>query len=65
MMVKLLLFLPAANILQLDYISSACAEILQKQLDTSNCIDIKAFANLHNYKGLLSSSEAYIKQHFL
>eukprot|EP00102_Acyrthosiphon_pisum_P012489 XP_008181666.1 PREDICTED: uncharacterized protein LOC100575789 isoform X3 [Acyrthosiphon pisum] len=57
-------FLPAENILQVDYVSSACAEFLRKQQDISNCINIKAFANLHNYTGLLSSSEAFIKQHF-
>ncbi|XP_016658823.1 uncharacterized protein LOC100575789 isoform X2 [Acyrthosiphon pisum] len=49
---------------QVDYVSSACAEFLRKQQDISNCINIKAFANLHNYTGLLSSSEAFIKQHF-
>jgi len=57
--------LSAANVLQLDYVNGVCAEFLQKQLDPSNCIDIKAFADLHKCTGLLSSSEAYIKRHFL
>ncbi|XP_060870643.1 ring canal kelch homolog [Metopolophium dirhodum] len=57
--------LQAASVLQLDYVNSVCAEFLQKYLDPSNCIDIKAFADLHKCTGLLSSSEAYIKQHFL
>ncbi|XP_016660787.1 ring canal kelch homolog isoform X2 [Acyrthosiphon pisum] len=57
--------LSAANVLQLDYVNEACAEFLQKQLDPSNCIVIKAFADLHKCTGLLSNSEAYIKQHFL
>jgi len=57
--------LQAANILQLDYVNSACAVFLQKQLDPTNCLGIKAFADLHNCTDLLSSSEAYIKQHFL
>eukprot|EP00102_Acyrthosiphon_pisum_P024204 XP_016661414.1 PREDICTED: kelch-like protein 2 [Acyrthosiphon pisum] len=57
--------LQAANILQLDFVKSVCAEFLQKQLDPSNCIDIKTFADLHDCTELLSSSEAYIKQHFL
>ncbi|XP_016662058.1 kelch-like protein 17 isoform X2 [Acyrthosiphon pisum] len=57
--------LSAANVLQLDYVNEACAEFLQKQLNSSNCFDFKAFADLHNCTDLLSSSEAYIKQHFL
>jgi len=57
--------LPAANILQLDYVKNGCAEYLKKQLDASNCIGIKALADLHNCTELSSSSEAYIKQHFL
>ncbi|CAI6375346.1 unnamed protein product [Macrosiphum euphorbiae] len=55
----------AANVLQLDYVNSVCAEFLQKQLNPSNCLGIRAFADLHNCTDLLSSSEAYIKQHFL
>ncbi|XP_008184158.2 ring canal kelch homolog isoform X4 [Acyrthosiphon pisum] len=57
--------LSAANVLQLDYVNDICAEFLQKQVDSSNCIRIKAFADLHNCTKLLSSSEAYIKQNFL
>ncbi|XP_029344678.1 kelch-like protein 3 isoform X2 [Acyrthosiphon pisum] len=57
--------LQSANVLQLDYVNSACAEFLQKHLDPSNCLGIKAFADLHNCTKLLLSSETYIKQHFL
>jgi len=57
--------LPTANVLQLHYVSGACVEFLQKQLDCSNCLGIKVFANLKNCTELLSISEAYIKQHFL
>ncbi|XP_060870649.1 kelch-like protein 2 [Metopolophium dirhodum] len=57
--------LPAANILQLDFVKAACAEFLQKQLDASNCLGIRAFADLHNCTELLSSSEAFIKKEFL
>lgn len=57
--------LPAANLLQLDYVSGVCAEFLKKQLDVSNCLGIKAFADLHNCMELLSTSEEFIKQHFL
>ncbi|XP_060877606.1 kelch-like protein 3 isoform X2 [Metopolophium dirhodum] len=57
--------LPAANLLQLNYVSGACAEFLRTQLEPSNCIGIKEFADLHNCTELLSSSEAYIKKRFL
>ncbi|CAI6373671.1 unnamed protein product, partial [Macrosiphum euphorbiae] len=57
--------LPAADVLQLDYVNGVCAEFLQKQLNKSNCLGIRAFADLHNCTDLLSSSEAYIKRHFL
>ena len=59
------MLLPTANILQLDFVSAACAEFLQKQLDASNCLGIRAFADLHNCAELISSSEAFIRQHFL
>eukprot|EP00102_Acyrthosiphon_pisum_P023579 XP_016660789.1 PREDICTED: ring canal kelch homolog [Acyrthosiphon pisum] len=57
--------LSSANILQLDFVSAACAEFLQKQLDASNCLGIRAFADLHNCTDLLSSSETFIKKQFL
>ncbi|XP_022162185.1 kelch-like protein 2, partial [Myzus persicae] len=57
--------LTAANILQLDFVSDACVEFLQNHLDASNCLGIRALADLHNCTELLSSCEAYIKQHFL
>eukprot|EP00102_Acyrthosiphon_pisum_P021201 XP_016658411.1 PREDICTED: ring canal kelch homolog [Acyrthosiphon pisum] len=64
-MTKENVLLPAANILQLDFVSAACSEFLQKQLNASNCLGIRAFADLHNCTELLSSSEALIKKQFL
>jgi len=57
--------LPAANILQLDYVNGVCAEFLQKQLNPSNCLSINAFAELHKCAKLLSCSEIFIKKQFL
>ncbi|XP_060869920.1 ring canal kelch homolog isoform X2 [Metopolophium dirhodum] len=57
--------LPAANVLQLDFVIDACVEFIQKQLVPSNCLRIKAFADLHNCTELLSISEALIKNQFL
>jgi len=57
--------LVAADLLQLDYVKQACFEFLQKQLDPSNCLGIKVFADLHNCIELLSICEAFIKKQFL
>ncbi|XP_016657010.1 kelch-like protein 20 [Acyrthosiphon pisum] len=40
--------LQSANILQLDFVSAACTKVLQKQLDASNFLGIRALADLHN-----------------
>ncbi|XP_016661407.1 ring canal kelch homolog [Acyrthosiphon pisum] len=57
--------LQAANFLQLDFVTGACVEFLIQRLDPSNCIAIKAIADLYNCMELVSSSDAYIKKHFL
>ncbi|CAI6343256.1 unnamed protein product [Macrosiphum euphorbiae] len=57
--------LPAANFLQLDFVIGGCVEFLQKQIIPSNCLGIKAFADMHNCMELLAYSEAYIKKHFV
>ncbi|KAL4084235.1 hypothetical protein QTP88_028060 [Uroleucon formosanum] len=57
--------LPAANLLELDFVNSACCEFLQNQMDTSNCLGIRTFANLHNCTELFSTSEEFIKKQFL
>ncbi|XP_029343065.1 kelch-like protein 2 isoform X2 [Acyrthosiphon pisum] len=57
--------LPAANFLQLDFVVGGCVEFLQKQIVSSNCLGIKAFAGLYNCVELLTNSEAYIKKHFV
>jgi len=57
--------LPAANLLQLDNVKDACIKFLQTQLDPSNCLGIRAFADLYNCLELSTSSEAYIRKKFL
>lgn len=56
--------LPAANLLQLTDVRDACCDFLQAQLHPTNCLGIRAFADLHGCLELLSSSETYIEQHF-
>ncbi|XP_050065507.1 ring canal kelch homolog [Aphis gossypii] len=57
--------LAAANLLQIDYVKNVCSEFLQTQLDASNCLSIKAFADLYDCMELSTSSQTYIKNRFL
>ncbi len=56
--------LPAANILQLSEVRDACCDFLQSQLHPSNCLGIRAFADLHSCQDLLHYSQTYTEQHF-
>ena len=56
--------LPAANLLQLVKVRDACCEFLQGQLHPSNCLGIRAFADLHSCTELLQASQSYTEQHF-
>jgi kelch-like protein 2/3 len=57
--------LPAANILQLNEVRDACCEFLQSQLHPSNCLGIRAFADLHACADLLQYAQSYTEQHFI
>lgn len=56
--------LPAANLLQLQYVQDACCNFLQAHLQPTNCIGIKAMADLYNCTELSSSAESYIHYNF-
>lgn len=56
--------LPAANILQLVEVRDACCDFLQSQLHPSNCLGIRAFADLHACQELLQYAQTYTEQHF-
>ncbi|KAL6439278.1 hypothetical protein ACFW04_003868 [Cataglyphis niger] len=56
--------LPAANLLQLTDVRDACCDFLQAQLHPSNCLGIRAFADLHGCLELLTHADSYIEQHF-
>ncbi|XP_025837094.1 ring canal kelch homolog [Agrilus planipennis] len=58
------MLLPAANLLQLTDVRDACCDFLQAQLHPTNCLGIRAFADLHSCLDLLSNAETYIEQHF-
>ena len=54
----------AANLLQLVDVRDACCEFLQSQLHPTNCLGIKAFADLHGCIDLVAGAESYIESHF-
>ncbi|EDW39735.1 GL15763 [Drosophila persimilis] len=56
--------LTAANLLQLTDVRDACCDYLQTQLDASNCLGIREFADLHACVELLNYAETYIEEHF-
>ncbi|XP_055303872.1 ring canal kelch homolog isoform X2 [Sitodiplosis mosellana] len=56
--------LTAANLLQLTDVRDACCDYLQTQLDPSNCLGIRDFADIHGCVDLLNYANTYIEQHF-
>lgn len=56
--------LTAANLLQLTDVRDACCDYLQSQLDPSNCLGIRDFADLHGCVELFNTADSYIEQHF-
>ncbi|XP_047209835.1 kelch-like protein 3 isoform X1 [Girardinichthys multiradiatus] len=56
--------LPAASLLQLMDVRQVCCEFLQSQLHPTNCLGIRAFADLHTCTQLLSQAHAYAEQYF-
>lgn len=59
------MLLPAANLLQLTDVRDACCDFLQTQLHPTNCLGIRAFADLHDCIDLLAHADSYIEQHFV
>lgn len=56
--------LPAACLLQIHEVQTACCDYLKKQLDPSNCLGIRAFADTHSCKELLSSADEFALKNF-
>ncbi|XP_071493702.1 kelch-like protein 20 [Diadema antillarum] len=57
--------LPAACLLQLSEIQEACCEFLKRQLDPSNCLGIRAFADTHACRDLLRVADKFTQHKFL
>lgn len=56
--------LPAACILQMVEIQEICCEFLKRQLDPSNCLGIRAFADTHACRELLRVAEKFVQANF-
>ncbi|XP_074636237.1 kelch-like protein 12 [Acropora palmata] len=57
--------LPAACLLQLEGVQKACCRFLEQQLDPSNCLGIRLFAETHCCEDLRCAAEKYILKHFV
>nr|WEX30197.1 Kelch-like protein 20b-B [Carassius auratus] len=55
--------LPAC-LLQLAEIQEACCEFLKRQLDPSNCLGIRAFADTHSCRELLRIADKFTQHNF-
>ncbi|XP_052226159.1 kelch-like protein 3 isoform X3 [Dreissena polymorpha] len=56
--------LPAASILQMSQVRDACCNFLHSQLNSSNALGIKAFADIHSCSDLFSYAMTYCEEHF-
>lgn len=56
--------LPAACLLQMTEIQDVCCEFLKRQLDPSNCLGIRAFADTHSCQDLLHFADKFTQDRF-
>uniref|UniRef100_A0A1A9WIL6 Kelch-like protein diablo n=1 Tax=Glossina brevipalpis TaxID=37001 RepID=A0A1A9WIL6_9MUSC len=56
--------LPAACLLQLLEIQDICCEFLKRQLDPTNCLGIRAFADTHSCRELLQIADKFTQHNF-
>lgn len=57
--------LPAACLLQVTEIQDVCCEFLKQEIDASNCLGIRSFADTHACQDLLEYAEKYTQDYFL
>lgn len=53
-----------ACLLQLAEIQDICCEFLKRQLDPSNCLGIRAFADTHSCRDLLRIADKFTQHNF-
>ncbi len=57
--------LPAANLLQMNYVVHKCCTFLTTQLHPTNCIGISRFAEMHACHELYEKSVQYLMENFI
>lgn len=58
------MLLPAACLLQMAEIQDVCCEFLKRQLDPTNCLGIRAFADTHSCRELLRIADKFTQHNF-
>ena len=56
--------LSAASLFQIDHLREACSNFLRHQLSPSNCLGIKAFAELHGCQSLAEAAQRHTLARF-
>lgn len=56
--------LTASAVLQLDEVVRACCEFMTKHLHPSNCLEMRAFAELHGCFDFLHVADEFARRHF-
>lgn len=57
--------LSASSLLQLDWLRDVCCEFIKRQLDSTNCLGIRAFADTHSCPELQEAADSYAQRHYL
>lgn len=60
----MMIFFLLACLLQLAEIQEICCEFLKRQLDPSNCLGIRAFADTHSCRDLLRIADKFTQHNF-
>ena len=57
--------LPAASLLQLEFVRESCCDFLMNQLCSTNCLGVLSFANTHDCRNLKDAAHDFAKRHYL
>ena len=57
--------LPAACLLQLNWVRDVCCDFLKQQLCSSNCLGVKTFADAHSCTELKEAAYSFAQQNYL
>ncbi len=55
----------ASSVLQIEVVASACCDFMKNHLHPSNCLGVRAFAELHGRFELMKAADRYTHDHFL